>query len=781
MQGYSVRLNRMILFLMYFLLVVDSINGYILRNNFGFIRISQIYKTVIMLLMIISVFLQVKKKNYKKLILVLFIILFPITTKLLFIKIDLQLISNITMYLKYIAIVITFLFFKLIVSDFFFLYKDRIYKIIHYNYCVILLNILLGVLGLGFNQYGGGVGTRGFFYSGNELSALYMIFTAYYLFFFCKRGKTHYTIFSLLSIVLSMLLSTKVAIFSTLILIVLTPVYMRKKGEKSFLNITPRKIILFACASFIFIYFIIVYLENSGLLDRWIYFYEREGNLFISLLSGRDDFLKSEWNRFISEYTLFEYVFGRSGIVKNIEIDFFDTLFAYGFIGLFVLMFFWAYLIVNSYKKGKHEGGYYSFMIFVMDILLLLVSFFAGHIFYSGLAGIFIGLFNGLMYYKDDRTRSDEKQSKGFIKIFLVSNMYPSMDYPAYGTFVKNFADKISEEGCIIKDKAVIDRKVNARFEKLIVYLVFYFEVIIKGLKNDYDVIYVHYITHTSIPLVILNIFINKPFIMNTHGADVITISKFATFLQKFSKILLKKSALVVVPSNYFKEVVLQKFNINKEKIYISPSSGINTKLFRKVSNVVSQENIKKNSFVIGYVSRLDQDKGWDTYLHALKLLKENNKDIQFKGLIIGNGAEENRFRKMVKELQLEQDVVYEGKKPQDELPQYYSMMDIFIFPTRRFESLGLVGIEAMACETPVIGSEIGGLKTYIKDGYNGYFFQPGDSQELYNKIILYYNLSEIEKIQMRERALNTSKDYDSDIVTNKLYKKVYAVLKNKC
>lgn len=50
-----------------------------------------------------------------------------------------------------------------------------------------------------------------------------------------------------------------------------------------------------------------------------------------------------------------------------------------------------------------------------------------------------------------------------------------------------------------------------------------------------------------------------------------------------------------------------------------------------------------------------------------------------------------------------------------------------------------LVGLEAMACEVPVIGSYIGGLKDYIKDKENGFFFTPGNAEELSNKIELYY------------------------------------------
>lgn len=66
--------------------------------------------------------------------------------------------------------------------------------------------------------------------------------------------------------------------------------------------------------------------------------------------------------------------------------------------------------------------------------------------------------------------------------------------------------------------------------------------------------------------------------------------------------------------------------------------------------------------------------------------------------------------------------IKYIGPIPYHSLPEIYCTLDLFIFPTCLEESLGLVGLEAMACEVPVIGSYIGGLKDYIKDKENGFF-----------------------------------------------------------
>lgn len=123
-----------------------------------------------------------------------------------------------------------------------------------------------------------------------------------------------------------------------------------------------------------------------------------------------------------------------------------------------------------------------------------------------------------------------------------------------------------------------------------------------------------------------------------------------------------------------------------------------------------------------------------------------------------------------IRDLYLDNLIKYIGPIPYHSLPEIYCTLDLFIFPTCLEESLGLVGLEAMACEVPVIGSYIGGLKDYIKDKENGFFFTPGNAEELSNKIELYLSLSSSEKQKMTEAAKRKAQRYASEIVGRELY-----------
>ncbi|WP_127836928.1 glycosyltransferase family 4 protein [Clostridium prolinivorans] len=356
------------------------------------------------------------------------------------------------------------------------------------------------------------------------------------------------------------------------------------------------------------------------------------------------------------------------------------------------------------------------------------------------------------------------------IKILLISNMYPNKRYPNYGVFVKN-TEKILKNSNFKVYKIVLTKQTN-KIKKLIKYILFYFNIIFKGIFKKYDVIYVHYASHNAIPLIILKkIKKNIKIFVNVHGSDIVPETNFQQKLQLYTKTLLQNSDLIIVPSNYFKNLVNKDFNINFNKIFVYPSSGINKENFYKIEdkNLVC-ERLKLNPQYdyIGYVGRIDTKKGWNVFLEAMYLLKKQKFFNDKKIIVVGDGKELEKFNLKVIEYELQDEIIHFPLLPQEELIYIYNSLKIFCFPTMG-ESLGLVGIEAMACGIPVIGSNIGGLKDYIIDGYNGFFFEAGDSEMLKEKILKYFQLDENDKKIMIKNALNTSRMYEVNNIKNDL------------
>ncbi|SDC04916.1 Glycosyltransferase involved in cell wall bisynthesis [Terribacillus halophilus] len=358
------------------------------------------------------------------------------------------------------------------------------------------------------------------------------------------------------------------------------------------------------------------------------------------------------------------------------------------------------------------------------------------------------------------------------MKVHLIANMYPSKQHPNYGVFVEN-TEKILAQSGVAFDRTVVTKQ-SSSIGKLMAYGSHFFKVIGKSLFRKYDVTYVHYATHNSIPVLIAKK-LNKNMVIytNVHGSDVVPEFKKRQKYQPYVKRLLEVSDTVITPSAYYKELVQQKYGLTN-RIEIFPSGGINKQTFHEKETTLACQELEINPAYsyIGFVGRIDRGKGWDVYLKAAELLKEQGKLGNCKLLFIGDGLEKEDFESMVDKFGLRDHLVHFPLLSQQKLNSVYNSMAVFCFPTmREGESLGLVGLEAMACGTPVIGSCMAGLLDYMEDGRNGFLFEPGSAEALADSIKSYMELPEEAKQSMREAAMQTASAYEVEAIKPRLTK----------
>lgn len=348
-------------------------------------------------------------------------------------------------------------------------------------------------------------------------------------------------------------------------------------------------------------------------------------------------------------------------------------------------------------------------------------------------------------------------------KILVISNLYPSDKNQFYGTFVQNFVESLKYEPTKFNvDTALIRGRSYNLFSKFYKYFLFYLSIIYKLFTKKYDIIYVHIITHASIPLRFASLFLNLRIVFNVHGEDLLVQSKLAKLFLEVATPLLRKSALIVIPSAYFKQIFLKHFpEIDNNKIFISPSGGFNEKIFfpKNLDNFQRVVNI-------GYVSRIDRGKGWELLLELAILFQKEDRNLQF--FIVGTGNLVPHLLNEIKKNKIT-NLTYLGSKVGSGLGDFYRQLDIFIFPTLLNESLGLVGIEALACGVPVIGSRIGGLTDYVKDGYNGYLCTPGNATSFYHAIKNIINFSPEDFCKMSNNSIESAIEFKSVLVNKNM------------
>ncbi|NLN26534.1 MAG: hypothetical protein GX163_12985 [Bacteroidetes bacterium] len=402
---------------MFFLLPVDMINGILLKGGIQFfISIGQLYKLFVLLLVIIR--LAIKPKVDFLIVIGVFI-LFTIPSIIQFFKNDFYtpriVFDDIIKTSKYISIFIALIYFRRVFRFPKIFTRKLLKNWIIFSYIVFAINILLKYVGLGFPFYDyNNTGTTGFFYAGNEISALHLILygiIAYQL-YEIKHAKWKFYLFFLFNLFLGITITSKTAMLGTVMvtgLIIANPENLNK--------INLRKLIIWFSSIAILIpltiYFAIRLLRDSLIWHRFYYFYHK-WDFVTFIFSQRNLRVEKMWPIYKEQWSFLEQMIGggqyyyENQLKSVIEIDFFDILFAYGIIGalIFVLVIILLFLIAYV----QYRNGYpYARLSLLMLVVLTLESSIAGHVFNSGIAGIFIGACLGLMYYKPHKSITTEE------------------------------------------------------------------------------------------------------------------------------------------------------------------------------------------------------------------------------------------------------------------------------------------------------------------------------------------------------------------------------------
>jgi len=362
-------------------------------------------------------------------------------------------------------------------------------------------------------------------------------------------------------------------------------------------------------------------------------------------------------------------------------------------------------------------------------------------------------------------------------KILTISNLYPSLEHPTYGIFVKKFEEAIENENFVISDRAVISGRGRTVITKMIKYLRLYSSILIKVICNNYDLIYIHYISNSSPVLFFVARFLKRPIVINFHGGDLLQISGLERFTNWITTKVIKRAQLLVVPSMYFKDEVIDKYGVNESLVHVYPSGGIDLRRFQPLNREEAKKELHVSGWwVIGFVARIERGKRWDVFLRGIYQFAGKYPELKFKALIVGTGNQVEALLQLVKDLKIGNYVMFLGERDHRELPTIYNAMDVFAFITEN-ESLGLVGLEAMACGTPVIASLVGGINGYLLDGVNGIGMKSLDELELREKIEYYYHL-EPEKLEsIRVNAMRTAEEIEAGKVTKSLARRLHSLI----
>ena len=296
----------------------------------------------------------------------------------------------------------------------------------------------------------------------------------------------------------------------------------------------------------------------------------------------------------------------------------------------------------------------------------------------------------------------------------------------------------------------------------------YYYHTKVKKIANDgkYDYTISFY---QFLPAYLTNIKSSKHIIW-LHGSVEHFFGGIKNIFKKNYEKKLNKYDYIVTIANEMKEQ-LESFypNLQKNKIKRIYNPFDFEEIYKKMNDVNSlndkEKELMKDDFICT-VGRLDEgQKDFMTLINAYELLYKSNK-IKEKLYIVGDGPNRNDLVAMVKTKNLEQNILFLGKKMNPYI--WMRKAKIFILSSK-FEGLPTVLVEAMACETFIISSNCKtGPKEILCSGECGDLFEVGNVQELANKVEYVLNNEEyrFEKIN---KAKERIKEFDKEISIEKL------------
>jgi D-inositol-3-phosphate glycosyltransferase len=199
---------------------------------------------------------------------------------------------------------------------------------------------------------------------------------------------------------------------------------------------------------------------------------------------------------------------------------------------------------------------------------------------------------------------------------------------------------------------------------------------------------------------------------------------------------ILKHSDALVAESPASKQHMVQEYGVDPARVQIIPC-GVDTLLFCPQNRQQARRALAlpEAAPLVLFVGRLQPLKGLDTLLRAVHLVRQQYPTLQV--LIVGGGLDEGdpheaaeleRLRVLAAHLDLTSHLAFIKAQPQETLVQYYTAADVLVLPSH-YESFGMVALEAMACGTPVVASQVGGLASTVVHERTGLLAPVGDWQ----------------------------------------------------
>lgn len=312
------------------------------------------------------------------------------------------------------------------------------------------------------------------------------------------------------------------------------------------------------------------------------------------------------------------------------------------------------------------------------------------------------------------------------MKVLVISNMYPSDRYPIYGAFVARQVESLRAAGVDIEVVANRERESGP-----LTNLVKYARLVARSRRalrrGPFDLIHAHYLYPTAVIAAWVSRRAHAPLVLTAHGDDVENAAR-SRLAGRVAGALTTAAAVVAV-SNHLADLLVERFGVDRDSIEVI-DCGVDTELFRPMEKADARllVDLPAETKVVLYAGHLSEAKGVRTVIGAHRKLVAEGLNALL--VVIGDGPLAGEVAGAAREPQVKGLVRAEGEVRHSDMPHWFAAADVVCVPSHR-EGLGLVALEAMACGTPVVASDVGGLAEIVSDGRNGLLVPPADPDRM--------------------------------------------------
>src|SRR5438876_1782479 len=237
------------------------------------------------------------------------------------------------------------------------------------------------------------------------------------------------------------------------------------------------------------------------------------------------------------------------------------------------------------------------------------------------------------------------------------------------------------------------------------------------------------------------------PFVTTFHCTDITLVGNDRSYLP-ITRFGIEQSDAVTAVSEYLRQRTIQEFQILRPILVVPNFVDCNV-YGRSSDRTLRRRFAQDDEGILTHISNFRPVKRVEDVIGIFALVRKNRKA---RLLMVGDGPERPKAEWLTNTHGIARDVQFLGK--QNDMSELLAISDVLLLPSE-LESFGLVALEAMACEVPVIATRVGGIPEVVQDGVDGFLYDVGDTNSMADGC-----LSILSNPEVRERLGKAAREH---------------------